>query len=392
MVEARAGDRRAFPAAKPWRRAPGILAVLPLLLLLCLLPACESGTPARSAQPAFPAEMRLVQLKPTGVLRIGDGRIRGLHQGSLRAYRGIPYAAPPVGELRWRPPQPGPWDGVGQRVAYGPYAPEPRRQLDCRRQSQSEDCLYLNVWTPAKSADARLPVMVWIHGGGFITGSGSLPLYGEHARARETWSSSRSTTGSARSASSRIRRCARSRARRLRQLRAARPDRGAALGAPQHRRLRRRPAARHHLRPVGGRAERDRAAGDAAQPRAVRAGDRRRAPATRTGAWPLVDADARAAAAGGRRDRRTSRRPDRPAQRLRRCARSSAAARLTATAPASPGLPCCSCSRRSPRSSRWSTATCCPDEPWRLLDRGQWARVPLLIGSNQDECGMWLPG
>lgn len=96
-------------------------------------------------------------------------------------YRGIPYAAPPVKDLRWRPPQPAlPWTRPRSCESFGPVCP----QMNCQEEMH-EDCLYLNIWTPDQSPGAKLPVMVWIHGGAFITGSGSDEIYDGAALAQQ---------------------------------------------------------------------------------------------------------------------------------------------------------------------------------------------------------------
>ncbi len=98
----------------------------------------------------------------------------------VRSFKGIPFAASPVGELRWSPPQPvKPWLGERSAEQFGPRCMQTGRlgDVDPSNHLMSEDCLYLNVWTPAKSADDRLPVMVWIYGGSFNIGSGSEPWY-----------------------------------------------------------------------------------------------------------------------------------------------------------------------------------------------------------------------
>jgi para-nitrobenzyl esterase len=107
---------------------------------------------------------------------VDGGRIAGTVDRGVRVFKGIPYAAPPVGPLRWRPPQPVvAWNGVRDGAAFGAECPQtqyPAGSVYIRPiQKQSEDCLFLNVWTAAKAGD-RKPVLVWIHGGALTKGSG----------------------------------------------------------------------------------------------------------------------------------------------------------------------------------------------------------------------------
>lgn len=115
----------------------------------------------------------------TDQVEVREGRLRGAERDGLWCFSGIPYAAAPVGPLRWRPPQPHPgWSGVREAVTFGPVAPQqtgPGGGLLGESAETSEDCLTLNVWTPGLSG--RRPVMVWIHGGSFTSGSGSNFLY-----------------------------------------------------------------------------------------------------------------------------------------------------------------------------------------------------------------------
>jgi para-nitrobenzyl esterase len=119
-------------------------------------------------------------------IRIADGLLVGQRQGDLVVYKGAPFAAPPVGDLRWRPPQPlKPWTGVRQAIAFAPGCIQGPSALvpGAGGVPFSEDCLYLNVWRPAE-AKGPLPVMVWVYGGGFASGSGGWDLFDGSALAR----------------------------------------------------------------------------------------------------------------------------------------------------------------------------------------------------------------
>jgi para-nitrobenzyl esterase len=114
-------------------------------------------------------------------VRTQAGLVQGTVENGIAVYRGIPFAAPPVGALRWRAPQPVvAWSGVHPADKFAPacmQTPVVNRMLGLDPVSTSEDCLYLNVWTPAKSPRDRLAVMVWIYGGGFSIGATSMAAY-----------------------------------------------------------------------------------------------------------------------------------------------------------------------------------------------------------------------
>ncbi len=124
-------------------------------------------------------------------VELETGRLEGVASadGDVHVFRGVPYAQPPVGALRWRPPQPAvSWDGVRPARNFATCCVQPPRPQGSISnfgiEQQDEDCLYLNIWTAASSSDEKRPVMLWLHGGGFSYGSGSLPLFDGEGLAR----------------------------------------------------------------------------------------------------------------------------------------------------------------------------------------------------------------
>ena len=120
-------------------------------------------------------------------IRLDSGYITGLEVKGATIYRGIPYAAPPTGKLRWQAPQPvAPWQGVRECTKYSiqpAQRPDPNGSAAAQKVPSSEDCLYLNVVVPAKKPEGKLPVMVWFHGGGLRYGSANWDFYNSPALA-----------------------------------------------------------------------------------------------------------------------------------------------------------------------------------------------------------------
>jgi para-nitrobenzyl esterase len=141
----------------------------------CLLGAILSAVALAGSAGAAPGD-GASPIRPPA-LSTPSGELQGIERQGVVAYLGVPYAAPPVGNLRWRPPQALPrWQGVRLADHFGDECLQ-RLGPRARGQAVSEDCLYLNVWAPARRSSRKLPVMVWIHGGGFVVGSASQPPY-----------------------------------------------------------------------------------------------------------------------------------------------------------------------------------------------------------------------
>jgi para-nitrobenzyl esterase len=140
--------------------------------VLALVPAGDAGAQALS------------QLRVT----TENGIVEGTEQAGLRSYKGIPFAAPPIGDLRWKEPQPAAnWSEVRTTTAFAARCMQGNIYNDMvfRASGTSEDCLYLNVWAPVASSNEHLPVLVYFYGGGFVSGDGSEPRYDGASIARK---------------------------------------------------------------------------------------------------------------------------------------------------------------------------------------------------------------
>jgi len=156
---------RAFPVG--WRKN------LRLRLTAATAAAALAAAGLAAAVAPHPASAATTRASGGGggslVVGTADGLIRGTTAGTTREFLGVPYAAPPVGNLRWQPPQPAAsWPGVRAATSFAPHCPQSASPFGLA--STSEDCLYLNVYTPPGGNPGHRPVMVWIHGGALVTG------------------------------------------------------------------------------------------------------------------------------------------------------------------------------------------------------------------------------
>lgn len=147
--------------------------VLFLIIAVCMITSIYASTTLMSDPP---------------VVKTLNGMVQGVNESGVSVFKGIPYAQPPVGNLRWKAPEPVKnWDGmlVVNKFSAAPMQRPMFGDMNFRADGTSEDCLYLNIWSPAHSSDAKLPVLVYYYGGGFMAGDGSEYRYDGESMARE---------------------------------------------------------------------------------------------------------------------------------------------------------------------------------------------------------------
>jgi para-nitrobenzyl esterase len=154
----------------PWRFA--------LSAAVAALAASAAAAAQVATAQVATAQVATAQVATADVV-IESGVLAGASDRGLRVYKGVPYAAAPVGDLRWRPPAPkAPWRGTRQALSFAPACMQKGVSMPGENPPAiSEDCLFLNIWAPRASAREHLPVIVWIHGGGYRNGSAAMPLY-----------------------------------------------------------------------------------------------------------------------------------------------------------------------------------------------------------------------
>ncbi|MFN8490245.1 MAG: carboxylesterase family protein [Caldilineaceae bacterium] len=168
-----------------WRRL-GALVVLQVILAGCIAPPQSLSTPASSSTQKS-TSASAAQSPAQLIVKTESGSLEGVSSEGVIAFKGIPYAAPPIGDLRWRAPQPvQPWTDVRKATEYGHDCMQMVNPDEPIQTTPSEDCLFVNVWQPAERAQGgKLPVMVWVHGGGYVGGGSSIPYYDGSAFARQ---------------------------------------------------------------------------------------------------------------------------------------------------------------------------------------------------------------